>query len=193
MSEENKPVFCFLDIETSGLDPNKHQILEIAAVRCTWKDGHFIEEGNMENRVALYKGDGFFTNLVDPRILDINKYNRDDGPVYSPIYTVLGRLIDLAKGAIICGSKPSFDLGFIQVALDDMGWLPLPMKGHHPIDITSLGFLFLANGYISKMGQGVLAKYLQLEEQEHMAMADVRQCMEIARYFLGACIQRIGM
>ncbi len=99
------PSFTVFDIETTGLDPRKHRIIEIAALR-------------IENGVILKENP--FVELVNPErtipweAAQINNISDDDVRTAPTIETVLPRFLDFAKDSLLIAHHCEFDMGFLR-------------------------------------------------------------------------------
>lgn len=130
MTEQARRV-VIVDIETSGLNPELHSVLEIAAVP-------------LDSSVT---GGVFFTPALDvdwltgadPEALSVNRYfeRRLWETEYSEADTRaslldLGNLLD---GAIVAGSNPLFDVGFLRDLYDAYD-LSFPLIHHRLFDLA---------------------------------------------------------
>jgi len=175
-------VYVSLDIETTGLDPERDDILEVGAVR--------------------FKGDKTyetFNVLVNPgrpipykiqQLTGITPQDIDGAP---PISAVLPQLSRFVGNSPIIGHNISFDLGF----LGKHGLF----KQNMGIDTFELASILLPHA--SRYSLNALLKYLNLEplseEQAHRALDDAqatRQLFEAlldqARRLDGQAIQQVA-
>lgn len=166
---------CFLDIETSGLKPEVHEILEVCAVlytfepSLTWKET-IQSEDRIVNKIMPLKE-------IDPFIIRLINY---DAYIWKKtainLHEAMARIIPLMENSIIIGSKPSFDLSFIEKAIGDLNWNMPRMASHHPIDLTSAFSKLWFEGKVSKLRQNDVVKFFHPDhEQPHSASGDVDQ------------------
>jgi len=96
--------YAIIDIETTGLDPYKHEIIEIAII---------TEDESYHAKVIP-------TNIeyASPKALEINGYNEKDWFGAVPARDVAVRASRLLDGKIIIGHNPSFDMGFLRELWD---------------------------------------------------------------------------
>lgn len=150
-SERPRPL-AFVDTETSGLDPRRHDAWEIAVIR---RDDGVDTEHLWQVRIPL--------ETADPDALDIGKYHQrfavPDGwdavqlaPDGSPIVqlTLPELLFDVQEAladAVMVGSNPAFDDAFLKKLLQAngrrIGW------HYRTVDIATL-----AAGYLIGAGRG---------------------------------------
>lgn len=131
---------AFTDTETTGLDPDRHDVWEVAVCRR-------FAHGGREN-VSVYQ---FRPNLenADPRALDIGRFAGrfvvPDGFDAARIDPITGSVIGIPRAvaqqrlhrmlakAVMMGSNPGFDAGFIKKLLNgNTPW------HYRPIDIVTL-------------------------------------------------------
>ena len=142
----NHPPLLFLDTETLGLDIEA-PIWEVAAIRVephseqtkTWLVEHDPTDEN---------GVPWLNSLPDSFAEDyLNRFVRFSGRACNP-FGVVEQLAELAKGAIVCGSNPSFDMQRLEKLSIDceafraFGW------HYHAMDIPTL-----AHGWL--LGKGI--------------------------------------
>lgn len=129
----------FVDCETTGLDPARHEVYEVALIRCD-DDGHT-------------KNDRYFwlepsqLHLADARALQVGRYYQRRDDIYSTRderrflseqdrYTAAIEIASFTEGCHLIGANPSFDAGFITAFLRRNG--AAPAWHHRLIDIESL-------------------------------------------------------
>lgn len=151
MSEH--PRICFLDLETTGLDPARHDVWEIGLitrgeyvdVEYLWRvepdlahaDPSGLRKGRFYERTAGHlepTRERLATNLAE---------EDEDGdlPRWSNPFTVAALLARLLDGAHIVGAVPSFDAAFLAQ------WLPKHGQAltahYHLIDVEALAIGYL--------------------------------------------------
>ncbi len=118
INEDNKRIeetsFVIFDLETTGLNPKKNEIIEIGAVKV--KNGKKVDEFSTfvkpDNRIP-----GKITNLTG-----INDTMVKDAPVIDEA----GRdFIDFAKGSVLVAHNAQFDYGFLQADFPDTSFTVL--------------------------------------------------------------------
>jgi len=167
-------LITFVDLETSGLDPELNEIIEMAAVRTEAGDGKLtvLETGS-------FKVEPRFP--VDPYVAGFNGYNPMTWDRESfPLAEALGKIFELMRDAWHAGSNPKFDEAFLRKAARDLHWdYTNRSRSYHLLDVTMLAFPLLLEGKVEKLKQETVAGYYGIEGGGHRAMADAMQCAKI--------------
>lgn len=170
---------AWIDAETTGLDPNVHELLEVAVVRTT---ADLVELDAVEVQLEPLRLD-----LADPRALELNGY-RETGWGWSGVTLAdgLGRVLPLLEAAIPAGQVIAFDLAFLRVGAASAG-LEWPSTSHHTIDVPSLAWPLLAHGLTESLSQEDLCAALGVPQRQpaHRAMPDIRTTIDVARRLVG--------
>jgi len=177
---------AFVDLETSGLDPTRHEILEIGVVRA---DGRTLETlGMFDVRVQPERIDD-----ADPEALRINAWTAEAWTDAVPLDVALVRTKPLLEGALLAGHNISFDRSFLDAAWRSTG-VPAPKVDHHAIDTATLAWPLLVAGLIESLSLDPVCRHLGIGCAEpHRALADARRSLEVARRLLpeAALLQRV--
>ncbi len=146
--------YVSLDLETTGLNPDRDAIIEVGAVK--FGDGRVLGE---------------FTSLVQPgvalshRIEQLTGIRAADLVGAPPIGPVLAELATFVGDATVLGHNVAFDLGFLRRA----GWTP---RGD-ALDTHELATILAPDA--KRFGLGALASYLALDaDPNHRALPDAR-------------------
>ena len=173
---------CFIDIETTGLDPWRHNLLEVALVKVHPRTLRELDA--FETKVRPSRID-----QADPNALAITGYSTFDWRKSIDIQTALAELTGRMDGCIVAGHNVRFDVGFIEAACRRCRVLP-PRTDHHLLDTASLAWPLLATGQVDALTLDALCQHFDLErEQPHRAMSDVRCTLAIARRLLLPAIE----
>jgi oligoribonuclease (3'-5' exoribonuclease) len=123
----------FLDIETTGLDPRVHDMLEVAMVVRDPFDEAVDEEIGFAMAINLA--------AADPRALEVNRYQQrlpelrraqiDDAGALALLMTTL-------RGAIVVGNNVQFDLRFIEQFLVECESPDTTPWFYSPVDLKAL-------------------------------------------------------
>lgn len=165
----------FVDLETTGLDPDTHEIIELAAVKTEVGNGKIIILETAEYKV--------FPNYpVDPFVASLNGYNEEEwgmseDTTYLP--DALAGIFNLMRGAWHAGSNPKFDESFMKKAASELRWGYPRLASYHLLDVSTMAFPLLVEGKVDRLRQESIAKYYDVPGGGHRAMADTMQCLRI--------------
>jgi DNA polymerase-3 subunit epsilon len=166
-------IITFVDLETTGLKPDHHEIIELAALRTEIKDNQLsiLDSVNFKVQPAY---------PVDPFIAKMNGYNFHlwEKEAVS-LEVAIGSVFTLMRDAWHAGSNPKFDESFLKVAARDFNWDYPKTASYHLIDVSVLAFPLLIQGKVEKIKQESIAKYYGIEGGGHRALSDTMQCMKI--------------
>lgn len=168
----------FVDTETTGLDENLHDLIEIAAVKTVIETSSTVEL----RRITVLETmcEKIKPNLpVDPVVKKINNYKESDWENAISLPEALEKVFELMQNSWHCGSNPAFDQRFLKKAASDLHWTYPRLANYHLVDISTFAFPLLFQGKIAKIGQDTISRYYELGACEHSALADAMQCMKI--------------
>lgn len=168
--------FCIVDIETNGSKLEKHQIIEIAALKI--KNGLVI--GRYESLVC--------TKEINPHITEITGISTEMTCDAPNLATVMTEFKLFLQDAIFVAHDVKFDYNFISGSLKSIGLEPLLNR--------SLCSLALAERSIVsyRYGLSYLNDYLHLNPHatHHRAMSDVLTTYELFLLSLQNCTQSLN-
>ncbi|CAM4493694.1 3'-5' exonuclease [Corallococcus exiguus] len=165
---------AFIDLETTGLDASRHEVLEVAILRVDARSLTVLAE--YEARVQP-------TRLADadPAALAVCGYSDEEWRDALPLEEVLATVTPLLTGTLVAGHNTSFDWGFLVEGYRRTE-LPLPSVDYHRLDTASLAWPLLATGEVESLSLNALARRFGLHRPSpHRAMADARCALELAR------------
>lgn len=140
-----KPL-AFIDTETTGLDPDHHEVWEIAVImrhpgQPDWEAHWQIRQTELHlaqcAEPEALEINRYYERMVIPKDYSVGQIDADGRPVGMSHKTLAYDLTKLLKGAVLVGSNPAFDAAFLRVFLDSAPW------HYRTIDIATL-----AAGYI---------------------------------------------
>jgi DNA polymerase III subunit epsilon len=117
------------DLETSGLDPYRHEILEIGLVLIEQPSFDIIDTLDIKVKPQNI-------STASSEALRINGYNEQDWKNAIPLREAMTRYFNKVKGATFCAYNVSFDLPFILQATKKTN-IP-SLLDYHTLDIPSL-------------------------------------------------------
>lgn len=100
---------CVVDLETTGKEPLKHEIIEIGCVMVRQEDLAALKEFEVKVRPEKIQD-------ADPEALEINGYNSDEWKQAIPLCDAIQQFLDAARGCTLVGHNVSFDWSFLEVA-----------------------------------------------------------------------------
>ena len=160
--------FCIVDIETNGSKIDKHQIIEIGAVKV--KNGEII--GSYESLVKCKE--------INPHITEITGIKAEDTKNAPSLKEVMYKFKQFIGDAIFVAHDVKFDYKFISLSIQKIGLAPLLNR--------SLCSLFLAERTIVsyRYALSYLNKSLHLhpDATHHRAMSDVLTTYELFKLSL---------
>lgn len=164
----------FLDIETTGLDREIHEILEIA----------IIDE---RGRTLLHtKVKPERIEMAHPQALEINNYSAAawaDAPRWIEI---AADVVDHLRGAVIFGHYVRFDYGFVRYHLKKVE-VGTDKLGHHTVDTATLAWEHLVPIGLPWLTLNAICTMLGISNKDaHTALADAQRCRRVYNKLLRA-------
>ena len=151
--------YVVFDLETTGLSPNVHKIIEIGAVK--------VVGGKITDR---------YSRFVNPKvplpfaIEELTKI-RDDMLVNEPeISTILPEFMEFCKGSVMVAHNAEFDMGFIRKNCADLGL----SCSFTVVDTVALARYLLPN--LNRFKLDTVAKELHISLQNHHRAVDDAAC-----------------
>lgn len=173
----------FLDTETTGLNPDRHEIIQISAfnVSPTRRTETFIKI--FVKPIFLYTS--------EPKALELNRYSKerwiDAGAV--DLHTALVSLRDtcFAHSSVLAIWNPVFDAPFLRNAFNRVG-LGWPETIHyHVLDVSSMVWSLVAKKRrIESIKLAKVCEHLGIDnEGEHDSGRDVERMIQVYRKLVG--------
>jgi DNA polymerase-3 subunit epsilon len=165
---------AFIDIETTGLDRDTHEIIELGAVIARMKDGEFVVTDELNLKIQPKN-----LEKAEPQALRINGYNEADWLFAVSLEDAMKELAKKADGAVFVAHNVTFDYGFIESAFKKTN---IENKMHyHKIDTISLAFGILhSNDDLGKLSLKALCEKYGIENKKaHSAFADAYATYEV--------------
>jgi len=169
----------FVDLETTGLDPWRQEIIELAAV----KTNVGVKGQPGEGQIAILDSVEFKVQPkypVEPMVAKLNGYNYEDwSQDNEALYVALGEVFRLMRGCWHAGSNPKFDEAFMKRAAEQFNWDYPKLASYHLLDVSMLAFPLLIDGTVEKLKQETIASHYEIGGGGHRAMSDTMQCLNI--------------
>lgn len=168
-----------VDVETSGLDPEQHVVLEVAAIDLsdTGEGISFVPDQPNE-----------WVRDADPVALSVNKYfeRRVFDEQLSAVETLehLRRLWQMLDRATVAGSNPSFDVAFLRCLFAEHE-VQFPRIHHRMLDLSPYAAGALKLG--TKMpGLAQVCELLDVDNTApHTALGDARATADCLAALMG--------
>ena len=144
------------DLETTGLDPLKHEIIEIGLVLIKQPRLEIIETINIKVKPQNIE-------TASPEALQLNGYKAKEWENAMELKNALTIYLEKTKDAIFCAHNTNFDLPFIKQACIKMN-LTSTMD-YHCIDIPTLVWLKYRTSGLEKINLGKVAEFIGLESE----------------------------
>ncbi|MFA4975542.1 MAG: 3'-5' exonuclease [Candidatus Paceibacterota bacterium] len=162
---------AFIDIETTGLDVIKHEIIEIGCVITTSKL-KVIEKFELKIKPKKIKN-------AEPISLKITHYNKVDWKSAFTIEEAMKILSEKAKDCIMVGQNVSFDSGFLGYS-----FAKLKIKNnmhYHKLDTISIAWAKLnKKKNITHFSLREMCKHFGVENKNpHSALSDAYATYEL--------------
>ena len=179
-------IIHFIDTETTGLSPYKHEIISVGVVDVDRDTLEIIAESE-------YKLHPEHLELADPVALRVNKYNSDDWQdamsQIEGLRAVREHLVNIFDGeqqadrSVIGGHNVFFDVAFInQSSLRHKLGEYLP---HSLVDTQNLAKVLLRSSALKSVALPVLCEYFNIDnERPHTALCDARASFEVYKKLL---------
>lgn len=152
----NQRNIAITDVETTGLDPNVHEIIEIGLVLISQPGLQIVKSLDIKIKPTHIE-------TATPRALEVNGYNAVDWVDAVDLKTAMDQYAFITKDAIFCAHNVYFDLGFIQNAFQSTGIRNL--MDYHTIDIPTLAWGMLRHKGIERLNLSYLCKFLDIEPE----------------------------
>jgi len=181
-----KETLAFIDLETTGLDPTVHEIIEIGCIIA--KQTPRAGKGPLVEKVEEFdiKVKPEHIETATPEALRINKYSEAEWLFASSLEQAVKQLAPKINGAIVVGQNVPFDLSFLEAAFKKVG---VPFDVHiFKLDIVSIAFAkFYDDESMQKFGNYTLCERLGIKnEKAHTALSDIRSSFDVYKKLLGA-------
>jgi DNA polymerase III subunit epsilon len=175
-----KPI-AFVDIETTGLDPEKQEIIELGVVITKMKDGALVVTDQIDLKVQPKH-----IETAEPQALRVNGYNDADWLFAVSIEEAMKSFVEKTDGAIFTAHNVTFDYCFIEQTLKQLGMTH--NLHYHKLDTISLAFGILhndADADVNRFSLQKLCEYYNIENKKaHSAFADAYATYEVFKKLL---------
>ncbi len=179
-------VFAFMDMEFGGLDPELHDITEIAVILTDYRLAEFASR---EWKVRARP------ERITPQAAEMSGYSdeawKDAIPVRQAL-TEVAEMLPAGKVSVPAGQNVRMDVMFLERAYKSCG-IPYPFD-YHVIDLATLFYSWslVCGETVPALSLRQAATHAGLIEGvvEHRAMADARLTLEAFRHYVGRLAPR---
>ncbi len=176
---------AFIDLETTGLDPKKHEIIELGCLIVKQIPNPNGRGPNLEVIEELeLKIKPKHLETAEPEALKINGYNEMEWLFAVELEQAMKVLAEKTKDCIMVGQNVFFDWSFLKEAFEQTG---IENKMHfHRIDLISMAFAKLYHDQsLERYNLRALAEFFGVENSRaHTALADIKATFEIYKKLL---------
>ncbi len=165
---------AFIDIETTGLDRDEHEIIELAVLVTQIKDGKLEVIDELDLKIQPKN-----IEKAEPQALRINGYNEADWLFAVSLEEAMKIFAQKTDNAVFVAHNITFDYGFIEKAFKTTG---IENKMHyHKLDTIALAFGILHHsGDMSRLSLKSLCEKFGIENKKaHSAFADTYALYEV--------------
>jgi DNA polymerase-3 subunit epsilon len=171
---------AFVDIETTGFDVEKQEIIEIGVVIVSQKEGilgDVVEEWEVKIQPEKIEN-------ADPEALSINGYNEAEWMFAVNLKQAMETFAEKTKDCVLVAHNVAFDYSFLAKAFSTTG--VEDKMFYAKMDTISFAFAKLHKLENSpRLSLGALCDYFGIEnERAHTALADTRAMVEVYRKLL---------
>lgn len=178
MNLRDRPL-AFIDVETTGLTPERHEVIEVAVV--LQRRDKTVEEWCTRVRPTR-------PEVAEPKALEVNGYAAHperwaDAPVFSQVAAELAQRLE---GAILVGHNISFDCAFLREEFLRCGSdFRVP---HRKLDTYTLAYEHLACKGLDSLSLHAVCAFLGISnEGSHTALVDARRCRAVWNALVPGC------
>ncbi len=170
---------AFIDLETTGFNPDKHEVIELAGLiaRQVPRPGKGPSLEMIEEFEFKIKPEHLDT--AEPEALRINGYNEMDWLFAADLTQVMKAVADKTADCTLVTHNLTFDWNFLDHAFRKTG---VENKMHYAkLDTISFAYAKLYNREeVQRFSLRSLAEYFGIQnEKAHTALADIRTTFEI--------------
>lgn len=147
---------AILDLETTGLDPQRDEIIEIGLVICDSKDFTIYDQWDIKIKPERPE-DGH------PEAYKVNGYCEEDWKDGVTLHQALVLLSERTEKATMLSYNVSFDYGFLQAAYKKTG-LRDPMN-YHRLDLLTLAWSKIPHDKMQSWALKTVCSYLRIQPE----------------------------
>lgn len=172
------PDFIVFDLETTGFDVRKHEIIEIGAVRVS-SDLKEIR-GTFEERIRP-----LHIERAMPDALVVNGYTPEMWQDARILREALEAFCAFGRGGMLAAYNITFDWAFLHVALLESA-LEAPFE-YHRFDVFTLAYEYMLVHGDSRMTLRAMCEHFKVPvpPEPHRALADAQAALDVFKAIRG--------
>lgn len=178
MPKANKPkplrdyTLAVVDSETTGLDCDRHEIIELAVILYDQQKDKVIKKWSRKAAPTHIK-------TASKVALEINGYNKNPNSYQDDIKDVITEFSDLIKNTLVVGQNIPFDLKFISKYYNKFN---IKEDIRRSIELSSVAWPLLIEGDATKMSLESLCDHFNISNKDsHRALVDCERTLEVYR------------
>ena len=177
---------AFVDLEMTGLDPFRHEIIEVGIVLARQVEGEggkgdieFVAEYNIQLKPEHIAN-------ADPKGLEINKFYKRDWSAAVKQKVGLQRVREILDGTVFIAQNVALDWAFLQYAGSLHGIDFDKAVHYHKLDLASMVFgKMYHEPKLFKFSLREMTVHFDVTNQDaHTALADARATFEVCKKML---------
>ena len=164
----NRRQIAFLDLETTGLYPGTHEIIEAAVI----KGEHIFHVYVRPDRIEV----------AQPEALKLNGYNPKEWESGVSQKYLAQKLACILEDCIIVGHNPRFDVEFIECLFEEHA-VPIGID-RRAVDTMTLAYLYLVPLGLDSLSMDSIRSFMGWEVRaKHNALDDAKDVQRLYNIF----------
>lgn len=170
------PSIVVFDLETTGLDPERHEIIEIGAVKVSHDLNSEIEEFHAKIKPLRIE-------TAMPEALQVNGYSDKQWADAAPVSEVLPAFLEFINGSMLAAYNNTLDIRFLlsNVLREQLSLT----SGYHYVDIFSIAYEHVVGrqGEDEKLRLSDMCAYFGIPKppEPHQALDDAHAALSVWR------------
>ncbi len=171
-------LFAFIDTETTGLDAERHELIEVAGVVVRITDPKNLDAYEVVEEFE-YKIKPERIGDADPVALKVNHYDPSNWGSAVSLKEAMTGVSTKTEGAVLVAHNVAFDSMFLERAFKATG--VVNKMHYHRLDTISMAYAVLhGNEDVDHLSLRALCNHFGIvQDVQHEAMADVRSTLEL--------------
>lgn len=176
-----KPL-CFIDTETTGLEPDLHEVIEFAVIRVDPVSGSQTSWSTKIKPEHIER--------AHPKALEVNGYTPEEW-ADAPLMSEVGhRIVELLRDGILVGHNCSFDEAMLKASLKRAG-----VEGripYHKVDTVTLAYEHLVPYGLPSLSLDNIRRFLGWSlDGAHTAMQDAEDAKRLYEILSGGLSREV--